>query len=173
MSDAGDNRAMLTPFYLSKSPHDFVADGKSHPLGASLGIIMGAKLAAPERFCVNFMGDGAIGQAGTDFMTAVQMKIPITTIVLNNGMMRDTSRLLPTARKIGLLAYEGNNYAEMARSWGGYAERIENPKDIAPAIRRARKANKAGKPALLDVIVSKEPLYGCGMEVLGYDYVPD
>ncbi len=48
---------------------------------------MGAKLAAPDKFCVNFMGDAAFGMTGLDFETAVRCGIPITTVVLNNSAM--------------------------------------------------------------------------------------
>jgi len=61
--------------------------GKSHALGTGLGLIMGAKLASPDKFCVNFMGDAAFGMTGLDFETAVRCGIPITTIVLNNSAM--------------------------------------------------------------------------------------
>jgi thiamine pyrophosphate-dependent acetolactate synthase large subunit-like protein len=58
---------------------------REKPLGTGLGLIIGAKLAAPDKFCVNFMGDAAFGMTGLDFETAVGCGIPITTIVLNNS----------------------------------------------------------------------------------------
>ena len=48
------------------------------------------------------------------------------------------------------------DYAAMARAFGGYGERVEQPGDIIPAIRRGIAATQAGQPALLEFITSKE-----------------
>ena len=65
----------------------YIGWGKSHQLGTGLGLAIGAKVAAPDKFCVNFMGDAAFGMTGLDSETAVRCGIPITTIVLNNSTM--------------------------------------------------------------------------------------
>ena len=49
--------------------------------------MIGTKLAKPDKFCLNFMGDGAFGMSGLDIETSVRAGAPITTIVLNNGDM--------------------------------------------------------------------------------------
>ena len=85
--DSGSPRDQLMPFYRATAPRSYLGWGKSHALGTGLGLIMGAKLAAPNKFCVNFMGDAAFGMTGLDFETAVRTGIPITTIVLNNSAM--------------------------------------------------------------------------------------
>jgi acetolactate synthase-1/2/3 large subunit len=75
----------LVPFYQAPTPRSYIGWGKSHALGTGLGLIMGAKLAAPEKLCVNFMGDAAFRMTGLDFETAVRNDIPILTIILNNN----------------------------------------------------------------------------------------
>jgi acetolactate synthase-1/2/3 large subunit len=85
--DSGSPREQMVPFYRATAPRSYIGWGKSHALGTGLGLIMGAKLAAPDKFCVNFMGDAAFGMTGLDFETAVRCGIPITTIVLNNSAM--------------------------------------------------------------------------------------
>src|SRR5438093_3892929 len=54
--DSGSPRNQLVPFYRATAPRGYMGWGKSHALGTGLGLIMGAKLAAPDKFCVNFMG---------------------------------------------------------------------------------------------------------------------
>src|SRR5215471_14256592 len=78
--DAGSPRNQLVPFYQAPGPRSYLGWGKSHALGTGLGLIMGAKLAAPEKLCVNFMGDAAFGMVGIDFETAVRHGIPIMTL---------------------------------------------------------------------------------------------
>ena len=117
---------------------------------------MGAKLAAPDKFCVNFMGDAAFGMTGLDFETAVRCKIPILTIVLNNSIMAIEERALPISHERYGVRDIGGNYADMARDMGGYSERIEGQSDIAPAIKRARAVTENGQPVLLEFITCAE-----------------
>jgi acetolactate synthase I/II/III large subunit len=154
--DSGSPRDQLMPFYRARGPRTYLGWGKSHALGTGLGLNMGAKLAAPDKFCVNFMGDAAFGMTGLDFETAVRNDIPITTIVLNNFAMAIERHALVTSHDLYRVRDIGGDYADMARSMGGYAERIETPQDIVSAIKQARRQNEAGRPVLLEFITSQE-----------------
>src|SRR5688572_4864171 len=140
--DAGSPRNQLVPFYQAPIPRSYIGWGKSHALGTGLGLIMGAKLAAPEKFCVNFMGDAAFGMTGLDFETAVRCNIPILTVVLNNNFMAVETKSMARSHELFKTRATQGNYAEIGRALGGHAERIEKPQGIAAAIRRAKKANE-------------------------------
>ena len=157
--DAGSPRNQLVPFYQAPTPRSYLGWGKSHALGTGLGLIMGAKLAAPDKFCVNFMGDAAFGMTGLDFETAVRCNIPILTVVLNNNFMAAETRHMATSHELFGTQNVGGNYADIGRALGGWTERIEDPDQIAPAIERARKATENGKAALLEFITSREHTY--------------
>ena len=157
--DAGSPRNQLVPFYRAPTPRSYIGWGKSHALGTGLGLIMGAKLAAPEKFCVNFMGDAAFGMTGLDFETAVRCNIPILTVVLNNNFMAAETRHMATSHKLFGTQNVGGNYAEIGRALGGWSERVEDPDQIAPAFERARNATRSGKAALLEFITSREHQY--------------
>jgi acetolactate synthase-1/2/3 large subunit len=120
---------------------------------------MGAKLAAPDKFCVNFMGDAAFGMTGLDFETAVRCNIPILTVVLNNNFMAAETRQMATSHKLFGTQNVGGNYAEIGRALGGWSERVEDPEAIAPALKRAQKATQNGKAAMLEFITSREHNY--------------
>jgi thiamine pyrophosphate-dependent acetolactate synthase large subunit-like protein len=154
--DSGSPRDQLMPFYQAATPRGYLGWGKSHALGTGLGLNMGAKLAAPDKFCVNFMGDAAFGMTGLDFETAVRNEIPITTIVLNNSAMAIERHALVASHERYGVRNIGGNYADMARAMGGYAERVESPAEIVPAIKRARRENGAGRAVLLEFITSQE-----------------
>jgi acetolactate synthase-1/2/3 large subunit len=157
--DAGSPRNQLVPFYQAPAPRSYIGWGKSHALGTGLGLIMGAKLAAPEKFCVNFMGDAAFGMTGLDFETAVRNNIPTLTIVLNNNFMAaETHSMQASHERYGTMNILGN-YADLARSLGGWSERVEEPGQIVPALQRARKVTDDGKAALLEFITSREHNY--------------
>ena len=154
--DSGSPRDQLLPFYRAVSPRGYLGWGKSHALGTGLGLIIGAKLAAPEKFCVNFMGDAAFGMTGLDFETAVRCGVPILTVVLNNQAMAiEIPHLVVSHDKYGTRDI-GGRYADLARAMGGWSERVERPDDIAAAFARARKATEGGQAALLEFITSQE-----------------
>lgn len=154
--DSGSPRDQLMPFYRATAPRSYLGWGKSHALGTGLGLNMGAKLAAPNKFCVNFMGDAAFGMTGLDFETAVRNDIPITTIVLNNSAMAIERHALVVSHELYGVRDIGGSYADLARAMGGHAERVEKPGDIVPAILRARQQNEAGHAVLLEFITSQE-----------------
>ncbi len=154
--DSGSPRNQMVPFYRATTPRGYMGWGKSHALGTGLGLIMGAKLAAPDKFCANFMGDAAFGMTGLDFETAVRCGIPITTIVLNNSAMAIEKHALVVSHDKYRTRDIGGNYADLGRAMGGYVERVEKPAEIVPALQRARKANADGQAALLEFITSQE-----------------
>ena len=154
--DSGSPRDQLLPFYRAVGPRSYLGWGKSHALGTGLGLIIGAKLAAPDKLCVNFMGDAAFGMTGLDFETAVRCGIPILTVVLNNSAMAiEIPHLVVSHDKYGTRDI-GGRYADLGRAMGGWSERVERPEDIAGAFARARKATEGGQAALLEFITSQE-----------------
>ncbi len=154
--DAGSPRDQLSPFWQTSAPLTYIGWGKSTQLGYGLGLAMGAKLARPDKLCINVMGDAAIGFTGMDFETAVRERIPILTVVLNNFSMAIELDLMQVAgRKYGSTDISGD-YAAMARAFGGYGERVSDPDEIVPAVRRAIARTEAGQPALLEFLTSKE-----------------
>ena len=154
--DAGGPRFELMPFYRSNGPRTYLGWGKSHALGTGLALAIGAKLAAPEKLCVNFMGDASFGMTGLDFETAVRADLPILTIMLNNGGMTGSSTSMKLSHERHGVADLGGNYADLARAMGGWAERVEDPQDVGPAIVRAKHATEEGRAALLEFICCQE-----------------
>lgn len=157
--DAGSPRDQITPFWVSTEPLSYLGWGKTTQLGYGLGLAMGAKLARPEKVCVNVWGDAAIGFTGMDFETAVRERLPVLSILLNNFSMAIELPIMAEAqRKYGSCDISGN-YAEFARALGGYGERVTDPAEIGAAIRRGVAQTKEGTPALLEFITAKDHTY--------------
>ena len=154
--DAGSPRDQLTPFWPSTTPLSYIGWGKTTQLGYGLGLAMGAKLAHPDRLCINVWGDAAIGFTGMDFETAVRERIPILSVLFNNHSMAIEIPVMPTSQaKYGATDISGN-YALMAEAFGGYGERVESPDEIIPALKRGIRKTEEGVPALLEFMTSKE-----------------
>jgi acetolactate synthase I/II/III large subunit len=79
--DSGTPRAQMAPFYRAPLPRSYLGWGNAHQLGSSLGLIMGAKVAAPEKLAVAFRGDAAFGMCAMDLETAARENIPVLAIV--------------------------------------------------------------------------------------------
>ncbi len=154
--DAGSPRDQLSPFWESLRPLSYIGWGKTTQLGYGLGLAMGAKLVHPDQLCINVWGDAAIGFTGMDFETAVRERLPILSILFNNFSMAIEIPIMKTAtEKYGSTNISGN-YADMAKAFGGYGERVIEPSEIVPAIRRGIEATEKGTPALLEFLTSKE-----------------
>lgn len=154
--DAGSPRDQLTPFWKSTTPLSYIGWGKTTQLGYGLGLAMGAKLACPDRLCINVWGDAAIGFTGMDFETAVRERLPILSILLNNSAMAIELDQMPVATERFRSTDISGNYADFARALGGYGERVTQPDQIRAAIARGIAATEAGQPALLEFITTTE-----------------
>ena len=154
--DAGSPRDQLSPFWQSVSPLSYIGWGKTTQLGYGLGLAMGAKLAKPDHLCINVWGDAAIGFTGMDFETAVRERIPILSVLFNNFSMAIEIPIMPISTEKFRSTDISGHYADMAKAFGGYGERVETPDQIIPAIQRGIQKTQEGVPALLEFITAKE-----------------
>jgi acetolactate synthase-1/2/3 large subunit len=149
--DAGAPRDTIMPFYTATVPHSYIGWGKTTHLGYGIPLMIGTKLAKPEKFCLNFMGDGAFGMSGLDIETSVRAGAPITTIVLNNGDMATYPGGYPTARQVFEVTRMTGDYAKIAEGLGAVGITVTQPNEIAPALRKAQRLNAEGRTVLLDI----------------------
>jgi acetolactate synthase-1/2/3 large subunit len=157
--DAGRPRDQLTPFWISREPLSFIGWGKTTQLGYGLPLAMGAKLAHPDKLCINVWGDAAIGFTGTDLETAVRENLPVLSILFNNHGMATELNNIPHAIERYRAADITGHYADMARALGCYSERIEAPADVAPALRRGIAQTKQGRVVLLEFMTAQETAF--------------
>ncbi|HVB97200.1 MAG TPA: thiamine pyrophosphate-requiring protein [Chloroflexota bacterium] len=154
--DAGSPRDQLSPFWEARTPLSYIGWGKTTQLGYGLGLAMGAKLAHPDKLCINVWGDAAIGFTGMDFETAVRERIPILSILLNNFSMAIELPIMKVATAKYRSTDISGNYADMAKAFGGYGERVTDPREIVSAIKRGIAQTLDGKPALIEFITQQE-----------------
>ena len=154
--DAGAPRDQMAPFYTATTPHSYVGWGKTTHLGASIPLMIGAKKAMPERMCVAFMGDAAFGMSGLDIETSVRAELPITVVLLNNGIMATYPGGTPTAREQFGVTHMTGDYAQIAMGMGAEGIRVSDAAELPGAIQEAAKLNKEGKSVMLDVKTRNE-----------------
>jgi acetolactate synthase-1/2/3 large subunit len=92
---------------------------------------------------------------GMDIETAVREKIPILTIILNNSTLSTIGRFPIANRKYKTGSLTGE-YANVAEALGAYGQKVEDPDNNIPAIKKALKQMKSGRPALIEFVTKLE-----------------
>ncbi len=154
--DAGSPRDQLSPFWVSRTPLSYLGWGKTTQLGYGLGLAMGAKLAAPDKLCINVWGDARSASPAWISRPACASASPSSPSCLNNFSMAIELKVMPVSTEKFRSTDISGDYAGMARAFGGYGERVTKVADIVPAIRRGIEQTRNGTPALLEFITGKE-----------------
>jgi len=152
--DSGYPRDHLAPHYVSTRPRGYLGWGNSTPLGSSLGLALGAKVAAPDKLSVCFLGDAAFGQCGLELETAVRNKIPVLCVLVNNSEMTgygDHQRI--AEERFGLKALSGR-YSEVGSALGAESARITDPDEVAASIQKGIARVESGAVVLLEFITA-------------------
>jgi acetolactate synthase-1/2/3 large subunit len=142
--------------YLNRiyEPRSFLWAADSGHLGTGLPYSIGAKLARPDRMVYAICGDGAFGLNIQELETAARLKLPFVVVIANDrqwGMIKAVQMEAYDSRYIGV-DFNDVHYDQVAQAFGCHGERVEDPKEIAPALERAV---ASGKPAVVDVLVDQ------------------
>jgi len=140
-------------------PGYWLAPGPMGCLGTGTGFAMAAQLARPGKKVLILHGDGAFGLNGMEFESMVRQKLPVVSVIGNDGAWGQIKH--PQKAIIGhATAAElspGIRYDRVVEALGGYGELVERPEDIRPAIERAF---ASGLPACVNVLIDPEKPYG-------------
>ncbi len=154
--DSGYVRDQMIPFYESIVPRGYLGWGNSTQMGQSMGLALGAKVGAPEKTVINVIGDASFGMLGLEIETAARHQIPILTVMLNNSGMCGGERFLGAAAERYHLHNLTGDYTKVAAGLGAASERVEHPREVVPALKRAQQALTTGRPAFIEVISKQE-----------------
>jgi benzoylformate decarboxylase len=132
-------------------------------LGYGLGGAIGAQLAEPNRPTVLSIGDGSVMYSAAGFWTMARYGLPIVTVVWNNmqyqtvrnnfarwgGNMKDQNRYPET-----FLGDPAIDFVMLAKAQGIEGQHVHEPGELDAALTRARDAQAAGEPYVLDVHIT-------------------
>ena len=139
-------------------PYTYLPSGGAGTLGYDLPAAIGAKVARPEATVVAVMGDGGFLFMVEELAMACKHRIPIVVLIVNNGylsLIRQNQRYAYGYEHAVDLTYHGPgvDFVLLAEAFGAYGERVSEPQELCGAFDRAA---KAGKPAVIDIIVERE-----------------
>ena len=152
--DGGDYVQWGRSYLKARKPGHFIRLGPLSHLGAGIPYAMAAKLAYPDSKVLLFIGDGAFGFYAMEYDTCIRHNLPITTVMGNDSTwgIDQTFQLAYYDRAVAT-DLRDVRYDRVVEAMGGYAEYVERPEEVAPAVERAL---ASGRPSLVNAIVRSE-----------------
>ena len=160
-TDIGNICSVSNSYLRFRHPQSFFAAMSFGNCGYAFPTAIGAKLAAPQRPAVAYVGDGAWGMSFGEILTCVRENIPVTAVVFNNrqwGAEKKNQVDFYGNRFLGvnLDTPETTDFSAIAKAMGAEAVRVENTGDVGEALEKACDAQKQGKTTILEMMVSRE-----------------
>lgn len=156
--DGGDFVSFAGRVVDSFEPGAWLDPGPFGCLGCGAGYALAAKLAHPDRQVFILFGDGAFGFSGFEFDTFARHRINVVAIVGNNGIWGLEKHPMEFLYGYSVVAdlRAQTRYDKVVEAFGGHAEFVTEPDQLAPALTRAIESNQ---PALINVITDPQVAY--------------
>ncbi len=154
-TDVGQHQMWSAQFYPFSRPRQFISSGGLGTMGFGFPAAMGVKAAAPEKVSINFTGDGSILMNVQELMTAVEKKLPVINIILNNnflGMVRQWQTLFYDKRHSETDLSMQPDFVKLAEAFGGIGYRVSTKEEFDAALKDAVEKNVV---AFIDVVVER------------------
>ena len=162
--ESGNTRDQLSTVYDTLVPRGFLGWGNVSSLGFSLAATIAAKISFPQKHCVAVTGEAGLGYMMGNLEVPLRQKLGITVAHVSNGGFAGYGPGFwgdghdPFTHKV-----LGNDEVDMSQvigAWGYHTERVTEPSEVGPALKRAMAANDANQPAYIEFICSQYPIYG-------------
>jgi len=158
-TDIGNICSISNSYLRFNRPRSMFAAMSFGNCGYAFPTIIGAKVAAPDRPAIAYVGDGAWGMSFGELQTCVRENIPVTAVVFNNGQWGAEKKNhvdFYNNRFVGVNLDKQPSWAEVARAMGAEGVRVESLSDVGPALAAAAKAQSEGKTTVLEMMVTRE-----------------
>ena len=158
-TDIGNICSVSNSYLRFDRPRSMLAAMSFGNCGYAFPTIVGAKVAAPDRPAIAYVGDGAWGMSFGELQTCVRESIPVTAVVFNNGQWGAEKKNhvdFYENRFVGVNLDKQPSWAAVAKAMGAEGQTIEKLSDVGPALRAAAKAQGEGKTTILEMMVTRE-----------------
>ncbi len=155
-TEVGQNQMWAAQFYHFDRPGHFVTSGGLGTMGFGLPAAIGAQVAFPNALVVDVAGDGSIQMNIQEMATAVQYKLPVKVVILNNcylGMVRQWQELFYDKRYACTCMDHAPDFVKLAEAFGAVGLRATRPDEVENVLRRGL---ETPGPVIMDFRVAKE-----------------
>ncbi len=157
-TDVGQHQMWVAQLYKFNHPRSMLTSGGLGTMGYGFPAAMGAAVGCPERDVVCISGDGGFQMTAFELATAVEHKIPVKVIILNNGylgMVRQWQELFFGGRYSHSHLAGGNpDFVKLAESYGAVGMRTDKEEELVPLLKKCMAIKH--KPVIFDVLVKQE-----------------
>jgi len=154
-TDVGQHQMWTAQFYPFSRPRQFISSGGLGTMGFGFPAALGVRAASPEKVSINFTGDGSILMNCQELMTAVEKKLPVINIILNNnflGMVRQWQTLFYDKRHSETDLSVQPDFVKLSEAFGGIGYRVKTKEEFDAAL---KDAVEKGIVAFIEVIVER------------------
>jgi sulfoacetaldehyde acetyltransferase len=158
-TDIGNICSVSNSYLRFERPRSMFAAMSFGNCGYAFPTIIGAKLAAPDRPAIAYVGDGAWGMSFGEIQTCVRENIPVTAVVFNNGQWGAEKKNhvdFYSNRFLGVNLDRQPSWAAVARSMGADGIVVDKTSDVGAALAAAAKAQREGRTTVLEMMVTAE-----------------
>jgi len=155
-TDVGQHQMWMAQWYRPRGPRTFISSGGLGTMGFGFPAAMGAKFARPEAQVIAVVGDGGFQMTMQDLITAVDHRLALPVIILNNralGMVRQWQTFFYRDRRSASVL-RNPDFARVAEAFGARGIRVEHPEQVEPALGAALATDDG--PCVVDVLVDPE-----------------
>lgn len=155
-TEVGQNQMWAAQFYKFKYPRTLISSGGLGTMGFGFPAAIGAQMGNPGKLVIDIAGDGSIQMNIQELATAMDQRLPIKIIILNNGylgMVRQWQELFYERRYSAVKLATIPDFVKIAEAYGAVGLRITKPQEVEPTLKKILSLDKL---VILDVIISPE-----------------
>ena len=155
-TEVGQNQMWAAQYYHFNKPNHFITSGGLGVMGFGLPAAIGAKTACPDKLVVNIAGDGSIQMNIQELMTAIESKIDVKIVILNNrylGMVRQWQELFYDKVYSFTDMANAPDFIKLAQAYGAKGLRCETPDKVESVLSKGLNARGT---ILMDFVVDRE-----------------